>query len=102
MYLFGDSLTIADIGLYVLITRLQLLGLLPHCVPSSRFPLTHRHYTLLSARPSISQLLDEVSKLRYTLLYEDIKASGTYVALALGTGLVLLAAYYLVKKIKSP
>ncbi|KAH9494613.1 hypothetical protein Btru_019721 [Bulinus truncatus] len=101
MYLFGDSLTIADIGLYVLITRLQLLGLLPHCVPSSKFPLTHRHYTLLSARPSINLLLQDVSKLRYTLLLEDLKASGTYAALALGAGLVLMAAYYLIKKLKT-
>ncbi|CAL1532736.1 unnamed protein product [Lymnaea stagnalis] len=101
MYLFGDSLTVADIGLYVLITRLQLLGLLPHCMPSSRFPLTHRHYTLLSARPSINLLLQDMSKLRYTLLLEDIKASGTYVALALGAGLVVMAAYYLIKKLKS-
>ncbi|CAG5130587.1 unnamed protein product [Candidula unifasciata] len=101
IYLFGNSLTVADIGLYVLITRLHLLGLLPQCMPTSRFPLTHRHYTLMSARPSITRLLQEVSQLRYTLLVEDIKASGAYFALALGTGLVVLAAYYLIKKLKS-
>ncbi|KAK6982279.1 hypothetical protein BgiMline_017652 [Biomphalaria glabrata] len=101
MYLFGDSLTVADIGLYVLITRLQLLGLVPHCVPASKFPLTHRHYTLLSARPSINLLLQDMSKLRYTLLLEDLKASGTYAALALGAGLVLVAAYYFIKRLKS-
>ncbi|XP_005111218.1 ganglioside-induced differentiation-associated protein 1 [Aplysia californica] len=100
MFLYGESLTVADIGLYVLITRLQILGLLPQSVPSSRYPLIHRHFTLLSARPSIGKLLDEMSKLRYTLLLEDIKASGSYVAIALGAGLVVLAAYYLVKKLK--
>ncbi|GFN77186.1 ganglioside-induced differentiation-associated protein 1 [Plakobranchus ocellatus] len=101
MHLFGESLTVADIGLYVLITRLQLLGLLPLCVPSSRFPLIHRHYTLIAARPSVARLTQEVSRLRYTLVLEDIKASGTYVALGLGAGLVLVAAYYLIRRLKT-
>ncbi|GFR69573.1 ganglioside-induced differentiation-associated protein 1 [Elysia marginata] len=101
MYLFGEDLTVADIGLYVLITRLQLLGLLPLFVPSSCFPLVHRHYTLLAARPSVARLTQEVSRLRYTLILEDIKASGTYVALGLGAGLVLVAAYYLIRRLKT-
>ncbi|KAK3760033.1 hypothetical protein RRG08_064706 [Elysia crispata] len=101
MYLFGENLTVADIGLYVLITRLQLLGLLPLFVPSSCFPLVHCHYTLLAARPSVARLTQEVSRLRYTLILEDIKASGTYVALGLGAGLVLVAAYYLIRRLKT-
>ena len=101
MYLFGNSVTVADIGFYVFITRLQILGLLPQLVPSTSYPLIHRHLVLMSARPSIGQLVGEVSKLRYTLLVEDIKASASYVALALGIGCVLFASYFVIKKIKS-
>jgi len=100
IYLYGDCITLADIGLYVFITRLQILGLLPQSVPSSRFPLIHRHFMLMSGRPSIGQLLNEVSKLKYTLIMEDIKASASYVGLGMGAGMVLMASFFLIKKLQ--
>lgn len=100
MYLFGDDLTAADVGLYVLITRMQILGLLTQMMPQVRYPLTLRHFMLMASRPSVVQLSKEMSKLRYTLLMEDFKASSSYLALTFGAGMVLLAAYYFIKHMR--
>lgn len=101
MYLFGDSLTAADVGLYVLITRMQILGLLSEMMPQVRYPLTLRHFTLMASRPSVAYLSQEMSKLRYTLWMEDFKASSSYLAMAFGAGMVLVAAYYLTKHLRN-
>ena len=100
LWLFGPMYTGADISLTVLLSRLTLLGLDATYFPIEQKPYIQNYLQQVKERPSYRQIQKEISNLRLTLVWENLKTASPYVlgltAAALAGGLV----YYAYRKLK--
>ncbi|XP_041375756.1 ganglioside-induced differentiation-associated protein 1-like [Gigantopelta aegis] len=98
-FLFGTEFTAADITLSILLHRLALLGLESRFFAPNKSPNIQRYYERIQRRRTFQRIQEEVDELRWTLVWEDVKAASPYMASAAGIGLTLLITYYLVKSL---
>jgi hypothetical protein len=79
LWLFGPMFTAADISLTVLLNRFTLLGMDSLYFPSNKCPYTLSYYKQVQRRSSYIKLQKEISNLRLTLLWENIKMVSPYI-----------------------
>lgn len=100
LWLFGPMFTAADIHLTVLLNRLTLLGMDKYYFPSDQCPHIDSYFSQVKKRPTYIRLEKEISTLRLTLLWENLKAWSPFLAGAAGIGVVAGGAYLVYQKNK--
>ncbi|XP_062608864.1 ganglioside-induced differentiation-associated protein 1-like [Saccostrea cucullata] len=100
LWLFGPMFTAADIHLTVLLNRLTLLGMDREYFSQSLCPHIDSYFSQVKKRPTYVRLEKEVSTLRLTLVWENLKAWSPYLAGAAGLGLAAGGAYLIYQKTK--
>jgi hypothetical protein len=100
LWLFGPMFTAADIHLTVLLYRLTLLGMDKYYFSQSQFPHIDSYFSQVKKRPTYARLEKEISTLRLTLLWENLKNWSPFLAGAAGLGIVAGGAYFVYQKNK--
>lgn len=100
LWLFGPMFTAADIHLTVLLNRLTLLGMDKYYFPPDQCPHIDSYFSQVKKRPTYLRLEKEISTLRLTLLWENLKAWSPFLAGAAGIGVVAGGAYLVYQKNK--
>lgn len=98
LWLFGPMFTAADISLTVLLSRLSLLGLDTYYFPKDSCPQVHHYYTQVQKRPAYLNLQTEITNIRLSLLWENVKSASPYVAGLAGIGMVAAGAFWFYNK----
>ncbi|XP_060066202.1 ganglioside-induced differentiation-associated protein 1-like [Ylistrum balloti] len=98
LWLFGPMYTVADISLTVLLSRLALLGLNNTYFSQDNNPYTHNYYNQVKKRPTYLMIQKEITNLRMTLLWENLKTASPYLAGLAGLGILGTIGYFIYKK----
>ncbi|XP_061197391.1 ganglioside-induced differentiation-associated protein 1-like [Saccostrea echinata] len=100
LWLFGPMFTAADIHLTVLLNRLALLGMDKEYFSQSLCPHIDSYFSQVKKRPTYVRLEKDISTLKLTLVWENLKAWSPYLAGAAGLGLAAGGAYLIYQKSK--
>lgn len=98
LWLFGPMFTAADISLSILLHRLTLLGLDTNFFPAKLAPCTHQYYYQVRKRPAFQKIEKEVSNIKLTLVWENLKTASPYIAGAVAMGAAVGVGVYVYKK----
>lgn len=101
LWLFGPMFTAADISLTILLDRLTLLGLNERFFPSDKCPCICQYFENVRKRPAYKMIQKEVSNLRLTLLWENLKTACPFILASVGVACVVGGAYLAYKKANS-
>lgn len=98
LWLFGPMFTAADISLAILLRRLKLLGLDTNFFPAQTSPCIHQYYYQVQKRPAFQKIDKEISNLKLTLVWENLKTASPYIAGVVGLAAAVGAGVYIYKK----
>ena len=77
---------------------MTLLGMDNYYFPKDKCPHVHNYYTQVQKRPTYQQLQTEISNIRLSLLWENVKTASPYLAGLAGVGVVAAGAFWFYNK----